>query len=83
MFSASIGLLVLFALNVAALAGPLPLTNTQSGISLTLSGSNGVDWAVERLYHDASRGSPRGSLMTAPAIASPGRPAWRTPGCIC
>jgi len=33
---------------------PLLLENRKSGISLSLSGVNGVDWAVERCYHDAS-----------------------------
>ncbi len=31
---------------------PLPLTNHKSGISVSLSGSNGVNWAVEMSYHD-------------------------------
>lgn len=33
---------------------PLPLENRKSGISLSLSGSNGADWAVEHTYHDRS-----------------------------
>ena len=33
-------------------AAPLALTNHKSGISVSLSGSNGGDWAVERTYHD-------------------------------
>jgi len=35
---------------------PLPLENRKAGISLSLSGTNGVDWAVEHTYHDASVG---------------------------
>ena len=35
---------------------PLPLTNTKSGISVGLSGTNGRDWAVEQTCHDASIG---------------------------
>lgn len=31
---------------------PLPLLNAKSGISLTLGGRNGTDWAVERTFHD-------------------------------
>lgn len=33
-------------------AVPLPLVNAKSGISLTLDGENGTDWAVERTFHD-------------------------------
>ena len=33
-------------------AAPLPLTNHKSGISVSLSGGNGADWAVEMTYHD-------------------------------
>ena len=33
-------------------AAPLALTNHKSGISVSLSGSNGADWAVEMTYHD-------------------------------
>ena len=33
-------------------AAPLPLTNHKSGISVSLSGANGADWAVEMTYHD-------------------------------
>lgn len=35
---------------------PLELVNLKSGISVTLSGRNGSDWAVERTYHDDSIG---------------------------
>jgi len=31
---------------------PAPLTNLKSGISLSLSGVNGRDWAIERTCHD-------------------------------
>ena len=38
-----------------AYAEPLvELSNHQSGISLSLSGGNGSDWAVEQTYHDAT-----------------------------
>ncbi len=30
----------------------LPLTNHQAGISVSLGGANGTDWAVERTFHD-------------------------------
>jgi hypothetical protein len=33
-------------------AAPLPLTNHKSGISVSLSGTNGIDWAVETSYHN-------------------------------
>jgi hypothetical protein len=33
-------------------ATPLSLTNHKSGISVSLSGVNGADWAVEMTYHD-------------------------------
>jgi hypothetical protein len=33
-------------------SAPLPLTNHKSGISISLSGVNGTDWAVEMTYHD-------------------------------
>ena len=48
---AGILLVAAFAPFVSA-AEPLPLTNHKSGISVSLSGSNGVDWAVEMTYHD-------------------------------
>ena len=44
-------LMAAFAPSVSA-AAPLPLTNHKSGISVSLSGSNGADWAVEMTYHD-------------------------------
>ncbi len=48
----------LIALVASATAAdfPLPLENRKSGISLSLSGSSGVDWAVEHTCHDASVG---------------------------
>ena len=33
---------------------PLPLLNRQSGISVGLSGRNGLDWVVEHSFHDAA-----------------------------
>jgi hypothetical protein len=33
-------------------AAPLPLTDHKSGISISLSGVNGADWAGEMTYHD-------------------------------
>lgn len=33
-------------------AQPLPLLNNQSGISISLDGENGVNWAVEHTFHD-------------------------------
>jgi len=38
----------------AAQAAPVPLTNRKSGISVSLSGRNGADWAVEETYHDGA-----------------------------
>ena len=35
---------------------PFPVENRKAGISLSLSRRNGVDWAVEHTYHDASVG---------------------------
>jgi len=35
---------------------PLPLENRKSGISISLSGDNGEDWAVEQFYNDPSLG---------------------------
>jgi len=35
---------------------PLALENRKAGISLSLSGTNGADWAVERCYHAPSIG---------------------------
>jgi len=43
---------LLFA--VSAKGQLLSLTNTKAGISVSLSGTNGTDWAVERTYRDAS-----------------------------
>jgi len=51
---------VVFAAGLAsgALAAEFPLVpvNRKAGISLSLSGTNGTDWAVERCYHDPSIG---------------------------
>ena len=49
-------LITLTAISASAAAAdfPLPLENRKSGISLSLSGENGTDWAVEHTYHDAS-----------------------------
>jgi len=38
----------------AAPVSPPPLENHKSGISVSLSGANGIDWAIERTCHDAS-----------------------------
>lgn len=35
---------------------PLDIDNTKSGISISLSGEKGVDWAVEHTFHDVNNG---------------------------
>ncbi len=47
---------VLLLSGVAAAADPLPLVSTKSGITMSLGGTNGVDWAVEHCFHDRSVG---------------------------
>jgi hypothetical protein len=50
-FVAGMLLATTFARSVLA-TEPLPLTNHKSGISVSLSGANGADWAVEMTCHD-------------------------------
>jgi hypothetical protein len=42
------------SLTTAWSASLIDLTNHQSGISVSLSGTNGTDWAVERTFHNDS-----------------------------
>lgn len=44
------------AVGLARADDPLPLVNTKSGISISLGGANGTDWAVEHCFHDRSIG---------------------------
>lgn len=44
--------LIPFTCSASAEDFPLKLTNNKSGISVSLSGENGKDWAVERTIHD-------------------------------
>lgn len=45
---------LLFVFGTVLHAGPVvELSNHQSGISLSLSGTNGTDWALEQTYQDA------------------------------
>jgi len=48
--------LTVLAASASAADFPLPLENRKAGISLSLSGTSGLDWAVEHTYHDASVG---------------------------
>ena len=55
-WSCYVAIAVFAGIYSTAVADEFPLLpeNRKSGISLSLSGANGVDWAVERCYHDAS-----------------------------
>ena len=49
---AAVGMLVSINGFSTVPAAPLSLANAKSGISLTLGGQNGTDWAVERTFHN-------------------------------
>lgn len=48
----TVGLLIAITGSSTIPATPQPLLNAKSGISLTLGGKNGTDWAVERTFHN-------------------------------
>ena len=66
---AAMVLLIAACPSVRAADFPLALENRKAGISLSLSGANGTDWAVERTYHDASIGDQMVFLKSTVAMS--------------
>jgi putative Ig domain-containing protein/dockerin type I repeat protein len=66
---AAMVLLVTVCPSVRAADFPLALENRKAGISLSLSGTNGTDWAVERTSHDASIGDQMVFLKSTVAMS--------------